>query len=397
MSELNIRKRGKKWEYRFEGARIEGKRKQITKGGFTTKKEALDAGTKALAEYNHAGFSFTPTELSFSDYLDYWMKEYCKINLKDTTYTSYEKKINNHIKPELGKYKLKAITPSVLQTFINKKFNEGYSRNTIVVLKGMLSGCLNYAVEPSAFIQSNPASLVKLPSPRAKSEVPTRKKEKQIITSEQWELICSRFPEGHSCYIPLQLAYRCGLRLGEAFAISWDDVDFVNNTIDINKQVQWNVDAQSWEFQNPKYDSFRIIKCDSILLNILQTEKLKQEKAKIYYDDCYKQLCVNSERQLGNEGTPIWMVNSRHTGEYIQPRVTQHLGRVIHYDLKIKEFDYHSLRHTHTTLLLEAGANPKDVQLRLGHKNIQVTLQIYSHVTSKMQDNTISILETIPK
>lgn len=80
-----------------------------------------------------------------------------------------------------------------------------------------------------------------------------------------------------------------------------------------------------------------------------------------------------------------------------KPRVTQHLGRVVHYKLGIKSFDYHSLRHTHATMLLESGANPKDIQHRLGHKNIQVTLQIYSHVTSKMQDNTIEILESIPK
>ena len=71
----------------------------------------------------------------------------------------------------------------------------------------------------------------------------------------------------------------------------------------------------------------------------------------------------------------------------------QHASSVIHHKLGYNEFDFHSLRHTHATLLLENGANPKDVQHRLGHKNIEETLQIYTHVTEKMQEQTIDILD----
>ena len=74
----------------------------------------------------------------------------------------------------------------------------------------------------------------------------------------------------------------------------------------------------------------------------------------------------------------------------------QHCSRVIHYDMGYESFDFHSLRHTHTTMLLENGAAIKDVQHRLGHKNIQVTLQIYAHLTQKMQNRTIEILNQIP-
>ena len=74
----------------------------------------------------------------------------------------------------------------------------------------------------------------------------------------------------------------------------------------------------------------------------------------------------------------------------------QHCSRVIHYDMEYKSFDFHSLRHTHTTMLQETGAEIKDVQHRLGHKNIQVTLQIYTHLTQKMQNRTVEILNQIP-
>ena len=238
MANVNTRKRSDKWEYYFESAKVDGKRKRISKGGFSRKSDAYNAGVKAYNEYNNVGFHFAPSEISFSDFLDYWMKEYCIINLKNTTVTNYEKKIRLHIKPALGAYKLKALTPAALQSFINQKFNEGYSRNTMLVLKGILSGSLGYAIEPLRFIQTNPMQGVKLPSPRAEANVATRKKEKEIITKEQWNNILDRFPVGHSCHIPLMLGYHCGLRLGEAYALSWDDIDFTNNTININKQVQ---------------------------------------------------------------------------------------------------------------------------------------------------------------
>ena len=85
MSELRLRKRNSTWEYSFEGARINGKRKTISKGGFRTKGEASAAGVKAMNEYNQSGSVFVPSEISVSDYLDLWMREYCQNNCKPST------------------------------------------------------------------------------------------------------------------------------------------------------------------------------------------------------------------------------------------------------------------------------------------------------------------------
>ena len=115
MAEVFARRRGKTWEYSFEAAKVDGQRKRIWKSGFRTKADALTAGIKAKSEYNEAGLHFTPSEISFSDYLDYWVDTYCAINLKEVTVVDYKKRIRLHIKPELGMYKLKALTPAVLQ------------------------------------------------------------------------------------------------------------------------------------------------------------------------------------------------------------------------------------------------------------------------------------------
>lgn len=391
MATVNTRKRGSKWQYQFEAATIDGKRKQISKSGFDTKKEALDAGTTALAEYNNCGLSFKPSEISVSDYLDYWIKQYAKTNLKETTVKNYEKKIKLYIKPAFGFYKLKSLTPSILQEFINQKFNEGFSRNTLLVLKGILSGSLNYAVEPLKYIKFSPMAAVNLPLARAVPKIPTRKKEKEIVTEEQMAKILERFPYGNSCYLPLQLAYRCGLRLGEAFAITWDDVDFNNKTLNINKQVQ-NIDKY-WTFTSTKYKSDRIIYLDDFMLEILKKYKEFQDKAKKFYEENYIQLKVNLKNQINiDEGEDVNLINIRENGSYIQPRVMQHCSYIIHYKLNYKHFDYHSLRHTHATMLLNAGANIKAVQERLGHKKADITLQVYTHVTEDMRKEALEML-----
>ena len=89
MGELRTKKRRKSWEYSFECARVNGKRKSISKGGFRTKADALAAGTAAKAEYDNAGVVFRPSEISLADYLDFWLKTFVKTNCTDNTYDSY--------------------------------------------------------------------------------------------------------------------------------------------------------------------------------------------------------------------------------------------------------------------------------------------------------------------
>ena len=163
MAEVNTRKRNEKWEYRFEAAKIDGKRNQVTKGGFRTKKEALEAGTKALAEYNSAGMHFAPSEISVSDYLDFWFDNYCKIELKYNTQLGYLSIIENHLKPAFGQYKLKAINPTMIQTYGNSLKINGFSKSHLIGILSTLSTALDYAVHPLAYLKENPMHYVKFP------------------------------------------------------------------------------------------------------------------------------------------------------------------------------------------------------------------------------------------
>lgn len=114
---VNVRKRGNVYEYNFDVAKIEGKRKRITKSGFKTKAEALKQGTIAYNEYLNTGKLFSASEMSYSDFLDYWLDIHCKINLKYHTIKAYSNIVKTHLKPNLGFYKLSQITKNNTSRF----------------------------------------------------------------------------------------------------------------------------------------------------------------------------------------------------------------------------------------------------------------------------------------
>ena len=400
MSNVRTRKRGKYWEYEFDAAKVAGKRNRISKSGYKTKAEAVAAGAAAMAEYNSSGIKFIPSEMSYADFLDYWMESYCLITLKKTTLDNYKKRIKSHIKPSLGAYKLTSLTTAGLQKFINSKIDAQYSLNTLSVLRGILTGSLQYAVRQN-MLKSNPAREIRIPTERSTESLQLRSAPHRYLPPDVIEKIFERFPEKHPSHIPLMLGYRCGLRLGEAFAITWDCVDLEKGQIYINKQVQWNPAEQWWFFTNPKFNSFRTIDLDNSLLELLRRERKRQDKDRAYYEDMYTVYYENDVRGLvtspdqASSATPIELMLVRQDGSYIQARTMQHASSVIHYELGVKDFTFHSLRHTHATMLAEAGTPQKYTQQRLGHKDISITLKYYTHITDKMSEIGVKILDSM--
>lgn len=405
-------KHGKTFEYRFETASMGGKRQWVSKGGFTSSKEAKEAGIAALNEYNNCGKVVFDSKMSFADFLDLWLAQECETTLKVVTVLGYQKKIKNHIKPALGRYSLKNIKRADLQNFLNKMHDNGYSKNSIAEVKGILTKCFTFAVDEK-YISVSPALGLKTPKSEF-TKVPTRSAPHAYITAEKMNRIFERFPHGSSSYIPLLLGYRCGLRIGETFGLLWDDIDFEKKTLSVNRQVQWKQNERSeeakildngkksdgagyWYFSNPKYNSFRTIELDEELLEILRQEKEQQEAAKAYFKERYAQYFTDEHRRINTmgNGAQIHFVCAREDGTYITPRTLQHTSSIIHNQLSIPEFDYHSLRHTHTTMLIEHGAPMKYVQNRLGHKNIDVTLNVYQHLTEGLTAHGCAVLGEI--
>ena len=284
MSEVNARKRSNgKWEYRIELAPINGKRQQKSKSGFSTKAEALKAGREALKEYENGGQLVIPSEMSVSDLMDQWIEEYGQTDLQQVTTEGYVKKIRLYIKPVIGHYKVKAVTRQTLQELVNNLANEGYSKNTVSSVRGILTSCFDWA-EMNKLIAQTPAYRLKLPK---HADVKQRTDKHVYITKEQMQQIWERFPEGATSHLPMMIAYHCGLRLGEVYGLTWEDINMDKKTLAVNRQVQWYQDKSRsaeekkssngskskgngyWYFSTPKYDSYRTIEIDDQLLELL--------------------------------------------------------------------------------------------------------------------------------
>lgn len=414
-----VRKRGATWSYYFDLGKIDGKRKKKEKGGFRTKKEAETALAQAINEYNNAGQVFEPCEITVSDYLDQWYELSCKLNLKYNTQVGYLRIIEKQLKPKFGMYKLKAINSTVLQEYANSLKLNGYSKSHIVGILTVFQSALDYAIEPLHYINQNPMKSVKFP------KVERKPRERIILTLDEWQRIIKRFQDTRF-YIPLMIGFYTGLRISETFALTWNDIDLDNRTLTVNKQIikrNFGADVRkvveqkgkrekrsSWYFTSTKTPSSeRTIPFGETLYNALKKEKAKQLRNELKHGEYYTvhvlkkekdekvndmlriipvQKCIESQLQRVN------LICIADNGQYTSTDSFKYCSRVIHRELQLA-FDYHSLRHTHATMLIESGANVKNVQARLGHTNIQTTLQTYVHDTEKMSEQSVELFERI--
>lgn len=417
---VSVRKRGKVYEYRFEIATIEGKRKWITKSGYPTKAEAFNEGAKAYNDFYYNDKKVPMKEnMSYSDFLDYWIDTYANFNLKYSTTVSYINIIKNHIKPRIGAYKLCQLDTRLLQEFINKIYVEyAFSKNYMGSILKVIKGSLKYACYNLNYINSNPAEHVHTPKINKINSDPAH-----IFTKKEIERILNRFKNSRSIYYAFLTAYYTGLRVSEVYGLTWDCIDFENGTININKNIikknQNGLPKKKsitkghsvgvWyygECKNPQ--SKRIISIGNTLINALKEYKKEQEENQRLYGDTY---LYYYEKEVLNEITnkvetklleakaelevPLpkaELVFVKENGLFLGTDSPKYAFKVIHYELGINS-RFHDFRDTHATRLIENGADIKAVSKRLGHSNIRTTYDIYVKVTEKMEDDTVERFE----
>ena len=197
----------------------------------------------------------------------------------------------------------------------------------------------------------------------------SRKVEREPVPKEIMEKIFERFLEGHPAHMAYRLAYHCGLRIGEVYGLSWDDVDLRKGELIVKQQAQWSDAKYAYCLVTPKYDSVRRVKLDNVIWEILKREKRRQYEGRLKAGEKYVQLFVDEDGRLNTEGNgePVRLVMTRPDGRYIQERTTTYYNSVVKNEIGWEKFDFHSLRHTHATELCEAGVNIKEIQRRLGH------------------------------
>ena len=171
-----------------------------------------------------------------------------------------------------------------------------------------------------------------------------------------------------------------------------------------------SIQCPSWYFTTPKtVSSVRTIPFGATLYNALKAEHAAQVKNEIKYGESYTIHVLKKETDekgnsiyrivpvqkcIGSQLERTKLVCIDKNGQYTSTDSFKYCSRTIHHELHLA-FDYHSLRHTHATILVEAGANIKNVQKRLGHADIKTTLQTYVHDTEKMGERSVELFEQI--
>lgn len=389
MAQVRTRKRGKTYSYAFEAGTADGKRKVIEKGGFPTKAEAYAAGVKAFADWKNGSIGITSDRVTVRNYLASWLTV-MKGRIAPTTHMNYGskvKRINEHI----GDICLQELRPRDVDHMILAMSRERAAYTTLVTIKTILHTALQYAVYPAELIPSNPANAIRVPK-----SAPKNVTVRHMITEDKMDTLMEKYPFGHPLHVPFALAYHTGMRMGEILGLTWDDIDFEKGSIRVRRQLIY-AEGYKGVLAPPKTpSSSRLILIDSKLIGLLRRWKSHQEALGMLEDDyCYVYVDEKSAVHNISDTLPVHpalkrvdMVCTDDHGHFMSR------GRMIYHARK-EGINMHSFRHTHATLLAENGAPAKDVAARLGQKNVNITLNTYTHVTDAMRESTRDILESL--
>lgn len=342
------------------GRKEDGKLKRLSFYG-KTRQEVAEKINKALNSFA-AGALVEPSQLTLGNWLHTWLFEYKKNSLRPSTLQSYEYLIRYHITPALGHYKLKELKPEHLQLFYNEKLKGGLSSRTVKYIHTVLHGALKQAIKNN-LVARNVTEATILPK--------QRKNEIRVLTLEEQQRFIQSL-EGERLKAAFIIALATGLRQGELLALKWDCVDLKEGTITVKRSLKRvknfdpNINKKSiLIFQEPKTSSgIRIIPLPPAALEELKEHRKRQIEEKLKAGEVYEDNNLVFATELGKP---------------IDPR---NLLRTFYRIIEKANIDinFHALRHTYATRLLEANEHPKVVQEILGHKDITTTLNIYSHV-----------------
>lgn len=355
-----IRKRGNSWSFTVDIGKDPrtGKRKQKTRSGFKTKKEAQAALAELISNVDK-GTYVEPHKRLFKEFSLEYLQTIYKNKVKESTYERTYSLLVNQIIPWFQNVELEKIDQFLVHQFYVDKKNEGLSSSYIQRMHEIIRMLLRVAYKWE-LIKKDIASLIEAPR--------LEKKEMETWSIEEVNEFL-KFTK-HSRYHPVFfLAAYTGMRKGEILALHWDDIDFEEKTIRINKTL-YEVKGRFLLTEPKTKYSIRTIYIDDDIARVLKKQKVKQNLEKLKYGGVYQ------DKNL---------VFAQEDGSFVHPSAVNALFLRFIRQMGIKRIRFHDLRHTHATILLQMGVNPKIVAERLGHSSVQITLDTYSHVLPSMK------------
>jgi integrase len=349
---------------------MEGRKRKTLYG--KTRKEVQEQLNTALHQQQQGTLVTTPQQ-KVEQFLVHCLEDVHKHSVRPRTYERYEAIIRLHLVPGLGPHPLQKLSPQHLQAFYSKKLDEGLSPTMVLSFHKMLHLALDKTVQ-WGLVPRNVCDAVEPPH--------VKRYEIQPLNSEQIQQFLTA-ARGHRLEALFVLALATGMRRGELLALKWRDINFATGTLRV-RRILTHMPAKlngkgGYVEAEPKTEKSR----RSITLAPFALEKLKQHRVRQ----------VEEKLKAGTAWTDHDLVFSSTVGGHL------HTSRILFAQFKqlLKEADlpdirFHDLRHSSATMLLSLGVHPKVVQEILGHSQISMTMDIYSHVLPTMQRETMSKL-----
>ena len=366
----NIRKRSDgRWEARYSNGFDPKTGKLIQKSVYgKTQMEVRQKLAKITSEIDE-GTYIEPNSIKLSEWLTVWLRDYIG-NVKPATVKSYADHVKLNIIPYIGKTQLSKLSPAMIQTMYNTLQHEkGLSPKTIKNVHGVLHRSLTQA-QKMGYIRQNPLDAVTLP----------RIEKAQIKPMEEEDL--TRFLKaikGNPYELVFFVTVFTGLRQGEVLGLTWDCVNFDQNTLYINKQHGKVKGGKEYVFSSLKNDKPRMIVAADGVMDALKKQKARQQR--------WTELAGDGWNNADN------LVFTTELGRYLSNQTVYLAFKKVVKSLGLENVRFHDLRHTFAVNSLKAGDDIKTVQENLGHHTASFTLDVYAHVTGGMKQDSAKRME----
>jgi len=346
---------------------ITGKRRQKSQTISGTKRDADRALREILLSIEQGAY-VKPNKITLGELLRQWLIEYASMNTTDRTQESYASIVERHLIPGLGRVSLVELQAQHIQSYYANKLSEGrtdgkggLSARSVVYHHRILSKALDYAVKMGLVVR-NVAKVVEPPR--------VARKTMQTLSPEEVTRFLDVARET-DYYVYFATLLYTGLRRGELLALRWRNLDLDSGKLTV-VETAYKLGNGEYRIKEPKTaQSRRTVTLPISLVELFKVYRSDQELLRI---------------QLGISLNADDFVFIRPDGSPINPSAITLAFRRIIKRTGLKDIRIHDLRHTHATLMLKAGEHPKVVSERLGHANISITLDIYSHVLPGMQE-----------
>jgi integrase len=356
------------WMARYTVETPTGPKRQTIYGG--TRKEAAEKLAKALSD-RADGIVVDDKNLTLGEYLDRWLSDAVRGTVRESTYSRDKYLVTNHVKPSIGRVKLKNLNALHLQSLYRERLDSGLSGSTVQKIHHVLHKALTQAMRWD-LIPRSPADSVKAPTPTPKEMHPLSALEARKL------LEAARGDRLEALYV---LAIHTGMRRGELLGLKWGDVDLDDTFPTVRVRRTLTRKDTGYVLGEPKTKkSRRTIRLTPQAVEALRRHLTSQMEQMKHLGDLYDDQGLIFTTEVGT------LINPSNLRQRSFMPLLERAG--------LPQITFNDLRHTCASLLFQRNVHPKFVQELLGHASVAITLDTYSHMLPGMGSEAADAIES---